>query len=85
MSCKHVMTRNITTNECRHKNYKYGEDRVQKNFNMAQLSHKMNEKRMHGVNKPLKGEATLMSASYVHTTNISDDINTKDIQWFYNI
>ena len=52
---------------------------------MAQSGHKMNEKRKHGINRKLKREANLMSASSSHTTNASDDVNPTPLQWFYNI
>ena len=84
VSCKHMMTKTTTANEYRHKNYKHSEDRVQPNFNVAQSAYKMNEKRNHGVNKKMKREATLTSASSACTTNIRDDINPKALQWFCN-
>ena len=81
-----MFTKTTTANECRHKNYKCGEDRVEPNFNMAQSAHKMNEKRKHGINRKLKREANLISASSSsYATNVSNDVNPKALQWFYNI
>ena len=42
VNCKHAMKKTTITNECRHENYKHGEDRVQPNFNMAQSAHELN-------------------------------------------
>ena len=44
----------------------------------------MNEKRKHGVSKKFQREAKLMGTSSAQTNNISDDINPKALQWFYN-
>ena len=85
INCKSLFTKTTTANECRHKNYKHGEDRVEPNFNMAQSAHKMNEKRKHGINRKLKREANLISAISSCTTNISNEINPKALQWFYNM
>ena len=51
MEKRHAMTVTETANEVRHHNCECGEDRVEPNINMAESSHKMNEKRKNGVNK----------------------------------
>ena len=45
----------------------------------------MNQKRRHGVNRKLKQEAAIITATSLYTNNISNEINPSRIQWFINV
>ena len=79
-----MQKRTTTANEVRHRNYKYGEDRIKPNFNMAESSKKMNIKRGHSINKKKLKEATVMNHTSCYSTNFSDGINPKSVQMFFN-
>ena len=63
MKTRRMKNKTTIANECRHRNYKYEDDMVHPNFNMAVSAHKMNQKRKHGVNRKLKREATIVNAT----------------------